>query len=97
MDNISFDYIKSVNCGIIMPDLSVVVSADPSVTRQRLKGKDITRLARQEQVEGYDRYLKYRSELVEMFGNVHFYSNNTLEDGDKIVKSIIKQIEVDRG
>ncbi len=92
MDNVDFDYIRAVNCGIIIPDLSVVISASPSVIRERLKNKVSTRLAKQEQAEGYDRYLKYRDVIEGMFENVSFHINNTLTDGENIVKYIMEQL-----
>lgn len=93
MDGVDFDYIKTVNNGIIVPDLSIIVYADSNVVNERLKNKIITRLAKQEQLEGYDRYLQYRFELLEMFNNIYFCPNNTLEDGEKIIEFIIKKIK----
>lgn len=93
MDGVDFDYIKTVNSGIIVPDLSIVAFANPDVVKERLKNKVITRLAMQEQLEGYDRYLKHRFELTEMFKNIYFFPNNTLEEGEKIVEFIIKNIK----
>lgn len=93
MDGVDFKYIKHANNKIIAPDLSIVVYANSNIIKERLKNKVITRLAEQEQSEGYDRYLKYRSELIEMFNNIYFYPNNTTEEGEKIVEFIIKNIK----
>lgn len=94
MDGVSFDYTQAVNSGILMPDLSIVVYASIDVTKERLKGKNITRLARQEQLEGYDRYLQQDNELMKIFKNLYFCSNNTIEEGKKILELILGQLEI---
>lgn len=93
MDGVHFDYIRTVNSGILIPDLSVVIHASANVIKERQKNKALSRLAIQEQVEKYDRYLKYSNELIKMFENVCFCSNNTVEEGNQIVEYIKRQIE----
>lgn len=93
MDGVHFDYIRIINSGIIMPDLSVIMYADANIIKERQKNKALSRLAKQEQVEKYDRYLKCSDELKVMFQNVCFFPNNSFEEGNKIVEYVIRQIE----
>lgn len=94
MDGVSMEHIREINNGILMPDLSIVLYADSEVIQERLKNKPITRLAKQEQSEKYDRYLQLNSELEKMFPNVYFCPNNTAEEGDAVVKFIKEQLGV---
>ncbi len=94
MDGVSFDYVRMLNDRILVPDLSVVVYADSNVIKERLNTKAITRLTKQEQSEGYDRYIKYKNELAGMFPNVFFCVNNKIDEGERIVKFVLEQIGV---
>ena len=93
MDGVRFDYISSVNCGIIKPDLSLIIYANSKNIKVRQKDKTLSRLAMQEQIEGYDRYLSHHEELKQMFNNIHFFPNNTLDDCERIIEFTIGQIE----
>lgn len=93
MDEVCFDYISSVNCEIIEPDLSLIVFANPETIKERQNGKLLSRLAMQERIEGYDRYLRHSDELNQMFESIHYYPNNTVEDCEQIIEFIIEQIE----
>lgn len=93
MDGVSFEYIKKVNSDILLPDLSIVVYSNSNLVMERLQEKELNRLTIQEQDEIYDRFLKYRHMLERLFDPIYFLSNNSLEDGEKIVRFIIKQIE----
>lgn len=93
MDGVCFNYILSVNYGIVKPDLSLIVFANPETIKERQKDKPLSRLAMQERIEGYDRYLRHSDELKQMFGSIHYYPNNTVEDCEQIIEFIIEQIE----
>ena len=93
MDGVRFDYISSVNCEIIKPDLSLIIYANPKNIKVRQKDKTLSRLAMQEQIEGYDRYLSHYEELKQIFNNIYFFPNNTLDDCERIIEFIIEQIE----
>lgn len=92
MDNVSFNYIMAVNSGILESDLSIVLHADSYLIKERSKGRNTTRLAEQERVEGYDRYKKCSKELGKMFNNIFFFDNNTKEQGERIIKFACEQV-----
>lgn len=93
MDGVTFEDIKCENEGILVPDLSVVIYADQDIIDKRMSGKIMTRLARQERMERYDRYLANYELLLELYPNILFFRNNSEDDEKHIVKTIIDKIE----
>lgn len=92
MGAIDFEYIKQVNRGIVIPDISIILHADPNIIKQRLSGRKNSRFAEQEQREGFDRYLKFKDRLTDVSKDIYYFENNTDEDMRRVVDFIMDTI-----
>jgi len=93
MDDVDFSYTMNLNEAVVVPDMQIILYADSDVLNERLKSKQTSRLAQQEQSEGYDRYRHHKDELEKCVGDIAYMVNNSTADAENIVNHILQELK----
>jgi len=103
LDGCSLEFIWRLNSKILIPDLSIIIVAKPSIINKRLLSRGIG-LSRFEKNESRQKELKFYKEAVNFLRNKKFnvsvFDNNLISKEilvDKIVSRILKLYKINRG
>jgi dTMP kinase len=99
LDGCTLEFIWNINARILVPDLSVILLADPQTLEQRLAAER-TRLSRFERSETRDREMRFYREAAEFIAqkgfNVLMLENDQCpidDNSDRIVREIQKLLQ----